>query len=527
MPPLKEIKVPLWLTLGVAAIVYCFFYFNYPALPGNSLAYPRGWWGWFDQGEYIKAAQAFVEGEFSPEKHSYPPLYPAIGSIFLPWMPVHPFFFFNLLGLLAFAYVFMVFATRYVTQVEAFALLAFSVYFNEIIILNFAIPWTTTGTVLIYSITIYQLIQKSKPEHVAASAPIESAKAFAFSSVFSLLVVLRPVDAGAAAVFYPAYLYFSSKSLRDVESSVRIKALLYQTVALGAGLLIGLSLFLLFNLQVYGHVLGGYFKSTAVASGYFPFELPRKIFSLVFDSYTVFLEPRASLISHFPWLVLSIIGIVGCLIWGSAMLKVIAAVVCLQFFLYAPYGDLIPNGVWRYYNIHYFKWMFPYFAFFAWLVLRWVFNGSSAPRLRTFAIRAIAVLVAAILLLMPRYNVKPSSPITLSKENSEGRIAFSSNSDSIDFIDVQGLAGGFNEIYMGDHKLVVDGKPMHRIKDFRLLPSPWGIRILFNQTVHAKDFLLTPEGLNLAPGGLQLAASNYHFALGKPRLVHDRGPAAH
>ena len=527
MPPLKEFKVPLWLTLSVAAIVYCFFYFNDPALPGNSLAHPRGWWGWFDQGEYIKAAQAFVEGDFSPGKHTYPALYPAIGSIFLPWMPVHPFFFFNLLGLLAFAFVFMVFATRYVTQLEAFALLALSVYFNKTIIVNFSIPWTTTGTVLIYSITIYQLLRKSSPEHVPASIPIETIKAFVFSSVFSLLVILRPVDTGAAAIFYPAYLYFSFKSLRDTESKVKVKALLCQAVALGAGLLIGLGLFLLFNLQVYGQVLGGYFKSTAVASGYFPFELPRKIFSLVFDAYTVFLEPRASLISHFPWLVLSIVGIFGCLIRGSAMLRVLAAAICLQFFLYAPYGDLIPNGVWRYYNIHYFKWMFPYLAFFAWLVLRWVFSGASTLKLSTPVFRAVAVLVAVAVLLMPRYSVRPTSPITLNKADAVGDISFSSNGDSIDFIDVQGLAGGFNEIYMGDHKLVADGKPMHRIKDFRLLPSPWGVRILFNQTVHAKDFLLTPEGLNFAPGGLRLAASNYHFTLGKPRLIHDRGPATH
>lgn len=527
MTSLKELRVPLWLTLGIAAIVYCFFYFNYPALPGNSLTYPRGWWGWFDQGEYIKAVQAFVEGDFSSGKHSYPPLYPAIGAIFFPWMPVHPFFFFNLLGLLTFASVFTAFATRYVTQIEAFALLALSLYFNQIIILNFAIPWTTTGTVLIYSITIYQLLQKSKPEHVLASIPIESAKAFVFSAIFGLLVILRPVDAGAAAIFYPAYLYFSFKSLRNTGSQVQIRTLFWQALALGAGLLIGLGLFLLFNQQVYGHVLGGYFKSTAVASGYFPFELPRKTFSLLFDAYTVFLEPRASLISHFPWLALSIVGIVGCLIWGSAMLKVVAAAICLQFFLYAPYGDLIPNGVWRYYNIHYFKWMFPFLAFFAWIAFRWVFTGSSAIRLSGPAYRAVAILLAVIVLLMPRYSVKPASPITLNQVDAEGRIAFSSNGDAIDFIDVQGLAGGFNEIYMGDHKLVADGEPMHRIKDFRLLPSPWGVRILFNQTVHAKDFLLTPQGLNLAPSGLQLAASNYHFTLGKPRLIHDRGPAAH
>ncbi|MDL9999598.1 hypothetical protein QTI24_13345 [Variovorax sp. J22P240] len=526
MPPLKEIKIPLWISLGLGALVYCFFYFNYPALPGNSLVHPLGWWGWFDQGEYIKAARALMQGDFSAGKHAYPPLYPAIGSILLPWVPVHPFFFFNLLGLLTFANVFMVFATRYTSQVEAFALLALSVYFNEIIILNFAIPWTSTGTALLYSLTIYRLLQKSKPGRPLASIPVESAKAFLFSGTFSLLAILRPIDAGAAAVFYPAYLYFSFKSLGGATSQVRAKALFFQALALGAGLLIGLGLFLLFNLKVHGHVLGGYYSS-ALANGYFPFELPRKVFSLVFDANTVFLEPGASLISHFPWLALSIIGAIGCLIWGSAMLKIMAAAICLQFSLYAPYGDLTPVSIWRYYNIHYFKWMFPYLAFFAWLVLRWIFEHASLSTLRETAFRAVVILACAAVLLMPRFSVTPTGPIVLRQVDAENRVAFSSNGDAIDFIDVEGLAGGFNEIFLGDHKLLADGEPMHRVKDFKLVPSPGGVRIFFNQTVHAREFLLTPVGLNFAPGGLRLTASSYRFTLGKPKLIHDIATANH
>jgi len=527
MLSVKEIKIPLWLSLGLGVLVYCFFYLNHQALPGNSLAYPLGWWGWYDQGEYLKAAQALAQGDFSPSKHSYPPLYPALGSVFASVLPVHPFFFVNAAGVLAFAYVFMMFATRYVSQLEAFLLLAFSVYFNPIIIANFAVPWTTTGTVLIYSFAIYQLLQRSKPGRLVESLPIETAKAFLFSGVFGLMVILRPVDAGAAAVFYPAYLYFSFKSLGGAAKQTRNKILFFQTLALGAGLLIGVGLFLLFNLEVHGQILGGYFKSTATASGYFPLELPRKFFSLVFDANTVFLEPRASLVSHFPWLVLSLLGLVASLIWGSAMLKVMAAAVCLQFCLYAPYGDLLPNGVWRYFNIHYFKWMFPYLAFFGWLVVRWVFESTKTSKLKAVATRTLVVVLAAAVLLMPRFSVAPEA-ITFKQIDSENRIAFSSNGDAIDFIDFRGLAGGFNEIYMGDHKLMADGKPMHRVKDFRLLPAPWGIRVLFNRTVHAKEFLLTPDkGLNFAPGGLQLTGSTYHFALGKPRLIHDRAPAVH
>jgi len=519
---LRETRVPIWLVLGLGTLVYCYFYLNHPALPGNNLEYPRGWWGWFDQGEYLKAAAAIGVGDFSPAKHAYPPLYPAIGSVFLSVLPVHPFFFFNLLGLLAFSYVFVAFATRYVSQFEAFVLLAISLYFNEIIILNFAIPWTTTGTALIYAVTIYQLLQKSKREKLNDGMALASIKAFLFSGIFSLLAILRPVDAGAAAIFYPAYLYFSYKSLSGTSAPRRNALLFAQTIALGAGLLIGIGLFLLFNLEVHGHILGGYFKSTAVGSGYFPLELPRKIFSLVFDSNTVFLEPNGSLVTHFPWLVLSVVGLVASLVRGSALLRMMAAAICLQFCLYAPYGDLLPNGIYRYYNIHYFKWMFPYLAFFGWLVVRWVFEGSAAPRAKNLAIRLLAAVITVAAVLAVQYKVKPASPIAIEQVGPGNTISFSANGDGIDFIDFYGLAGGFNEIYLGDHHMLADGKPLSRVREFRLLPAPWGVRVFFNRRVRAKEFLLTPDkGVNPHSGELKIKASTYRFSLGWPRLVHD------
>jgi hypothetical protein len=528
MSSLKETRIPIWLVLGLGTLAYCYFYLHYPASPGNNLEYPRGWWGWFDQGEYIKAAAAIEAGDFSPAKHTYPPLYPAIGSLFMSVLPVHPFFFFNLVGLLAFASVFVAFATRYMSQLEAVALLAVSLYFNQIIIVNFAIPWTTTGTTLIYAITIFQLLQRSKQERPIGPLAMESAKAFLFSGVFSLLVILRPVDAGAAAVFYPAYQYFSIKRLGGAEAHRRNALLFAQTVALGAGLLIGLGLFLLFNLKVHGHALGGYFKSTATSSGYFPLELARKSFSLVFDSNTVFLEPEGSLITHFPWLILSLTGVIAALVRGPAMLRVMAAAICLQFCLYAPYGDLLPNGVYRYYNIHYFKWMFPFLAFFGWLVVRWIFESPAVPWAKGIAIRMLLVLIAVLALLAPQYKVKPASPIALEQIGPDNQIAFSANGDGIDFIDFQSMTGGFNEIYFGNHHLLADGKPLNRIKEFRLLPAPWGVRVFFNRRVRAKEFLLTPDkGLTLLPDALKIKASTYRFSLGRPRLIHDKPAEAH
>lgn len=59
-------------------LLYTLAYLAHPALPGNNLQYPLGWWGWFDQGKYLLSSQSFILGNFSIDKHLYPPLYPRV-----------------------------------------------------------------------------------------------------------------------------------------------------------------------------------------------------------------------------------------------------------------------------------------------------------------------------------------------------------------------------------------------------------------------------------------------------------------
>jgi hypothetical protein len=125
-------------------------------------------------------------------------------------------------------------------------------------------------------------------------------------------------------------------------------------------------------------------------------------------------------------------------------------------------------------------------------------------------------------MLAVQYKVKPASPIAIEKIGPSNSISFSTNGDGIDFIDFYGLAGGFNEIYLGDHHMLADGKPLIRVREFRLLPAPWGVRVFFNRRIRAKEFLLTPDkGVNPPSDELKIKASTYRFSLGWPRLVHD------
>jgi hypothetical protein len=75
--------------LIVTIATYTFLYFTHPSLPNDA---PSGWWGWFDQGQYIKSVKALSQANLSPSEHWYFPGYPLLGAILYKYMPVHPFF---------------------------------------------------------------------------------------------------------------------------------------------------------------------------------------------------------------------------------------------------------------------------------------------------------------------------------------------------------------------------------------------------------------------------------------------------
>lgn len=60
----------------------------------------------------------------------------------------------------------------------------------------------------------------------------------------------------------------------------------------------------------------------------------------------------------------------------------------------------------------------------------------------------------------------------------------------IDFIDIAGVRGSWEALYLGNHELLVDGVPFSKISMFRLLPTASGVRLLLLRTVSAKTFAL-------------------------------------
>lgn len=504
------------LTLTLA---YVTVYFAIPATPGNApYAHPLGWWGWFDQGKYLLSANAFAQFDFHPDKHFYPPLYPVLGAIFLKWSSGHPYFVPNLLFLLWFSYVFIRFSDQYVPRWGSVALLLGTTVLNYTIFENYVIPWTSTLGVALLASGILGLVWLQEVRTgTGTGIRVGGFQVFMVAICLGLLVPTRPGDAVVGCVIGLGLLigYWQTRRVA-IERVPRVGQFLFLIVV---GSVVGPLLFFGFNFFVFGTPTGTYMQ-VAGANGFFPADLAEKFVSIWLDGFTLYGELNAGLTERYPWLYLSLAGVAWVLIRGDTQLRTVAVAIILLFSIYLPYGDLLPNGLWRYLNIHYFKWTYPFLALFAVLLAKKVWTswrqgaGWAMPAILLFGIP---------LLLLSLHFVVDWMPVSIRTAGSQTNISFDLPNKQIDLVDFKGIVGGSTDMYFGGHRLLLDGNELKPVRDFRLLPIASGARLLFTRPVvgHALEF--TPNPL-LTRHAMALGAQvgTYRFALGalKPFRQH-------
>ena len=522
----------LKIVLAFVSLEYAMAYLLCPATPGINVEKPLGWWGWFDQGQYLNSAKAMAQLDFSSGKHFYPPLYPLLGSFFVKWLPSHPFWLIDLVSLLWFVIVFIWLASLYVGRWTAIILLTLSVLVNYHIFGNFLIPWTSTVTAALLSSCIYGLIRLRN----LVSSDWNSTEILSISSVFGvsiltgLIVPLRPVDAIVGGILWLGYMW-QAWHILQTENIFRSKKIRPYFAVAVTGMLVGPAFFIGFNTLVHGFALGGYVHA-GFANGYFIADLGEKFVSIFFDGYTLYLEPKSGLIDHYPWLILALLGICTVLMTGDRLLRLIALAICAQFILYLPYADLLPNGLWRYLNIHYFKWTFPYLALFGWLLGAFLIREWKESKRRFFVwagfVVSTGVLLLSLRLQIDLHSSMLSSNVSIGSGSSGGMqtISLQINEPNTDMIDLAGLNGNFTDVYFGEHRLWIDGREFHRVRDFRVLPAPWGVRLLFIRPINAKLITFQPDPrLHLSDTEIKIHSGSYRFTLGMPKPFWDEKSA--
>jgi len=496
--------------MALIAVIYAYTYFALPYTPGNDFEYPLGWWGWFDQGQYLKAAQAFLHGGLTADNHNYPPLYPAVGAIFLKWSSGHPYFLPDLLCWLWFVFVFIRFADRYVPRWSSLVLLCGATIVNHEILENYVIPWTSTLSMALLATGILGLVWLQDARE-GKRKQISGWQVFIVPVSLGLLAPTRPVDAVVGGVLGLVLLigYWRERRNAAVDLPAPGRAL----PLAGIGFAIGPTTYFVFNKVVFGNPLGGYIQSQR-ANGFFPADLPEKFISLWLDGKTLYGENNAGLTEHYPWLFLSLAGLVWALLRGDALLRVAALAIGLLFALYMPYGDLLPINLWRYKAIHYFKWTFPFLALFAWLLVKQALEGWRRREGWVFPVALLVAIPALLLSLHLAINVKPVRVISEPGQ----AIRFELPDSAVDFIDIKGLSGPLPVVDLGESRILLDGRELRRFRDYRLRPKESELRLLFLRPVAGRSVELLPDQ-RLVRHDRQMAAQVgvYRFALGAPK----------
>lgn len=506
-------NIKIYQIIFIITFVYISVYLSSSYTPGIITDY-SGWSSWFDQSEYLKSSFALLNLDLTPENFFYPPLYPALGSLFLPIFKIHSYFPINLFCLLWFTFVFIRVSELYTTRWWTIFLLFSSLALNITVFENFIIPWTTTLSAALISTGVIGIVWLQET-FSNKKLKVGSWKTFIVALSIGLLIPTRPIDAAVGAIigiaFFISYLNIL-KALPERVLPLR-KFLIISICSVSVGPI----LFFLFNKFVFGNVLGSYIH-VASSNGIFPSDLAEKFISIWLDAKILYGNSSISITEKFPWLIISIAGFVWAGLCGNFLLRSLAAAIAGMLILYLPYGDLLPNGLWQYFNIHYFKWIFPYFALFAWVLLNKAYQGFVDKSKFIFPVSTLVIISTFMLAIQIVPQVKPLEVSLIDR-----RINMTLPSEEIDFIDFKGIKGKFEDIYFGKHNVLIDEFELKRERDFRLIPQGSDIRLLFIRPVHGKNLKFSPDtNLVIYNSELLSQIGKYKIQFGQIRPLRNK-----
>lgn len=312
------------------------------------------WAGWADQTEYLRSARAFAALRFDPSEHWYPLLYPLLGAPFVRLWPTAPFFLVDMLCLIGAFIGFTAVARRFgIGSWMAAVIFAASTILYPEIGRRWLEPWTTTPSAALIWLGLAQTF-------AILTSPPGRWRAIAFAVCLALIPMVRPGDAIVTAVL----------GLSAAIGLLARRDLSNLAIIAGTGA-ICLSAYIGLHLAIYGFHLSDY----ALLSGAFG----ENSGWIGWKAYLLLINPRPwfpdgeGLLHACPWLIFGAAGMIYASIIPSKH-RIFAVCFTITILAYTvtmlAYVDFLPSGLWRFNNIHYFKWMFPGFLLFLVIFVR-------------------------------------------------------------------------------------------------------------------------------------------------------------
>lgn len=330
---LESRRVELGLLLAFAGF-YTAAYMGNSLFPGNKPGHPEGWWGWWDQSQYLREAVALSRLNFSPEAYHYPVGYSLMGALFVRFMPVNPFFFPDLALILGTACFWWALALRYLSRIQAFVVAAvFIIAHLPVLAKTMVIPFNTIPTQLTLLAAVWVTLTDARPRAVLKLSVLAAAT-----------YLIRPLDALCFAPFLVFAVLRLPIGRQRMSSGILGISIVASAVAVTA----------LLNHAIFGTWTSPYEQQSLRDIGFFAFPFSYKLYWILVDGYPLFGETKPGLLFRYPWLFLVI---PGAIYWvkkegaaaGAALLSLGLIWIC-----YLNYNDLLPSDIYRYSLIHYF-----------------------------------------------------------------------------------------------------------------------------------------------------------------------------
>ena len=514
------LRYPIFLAL--AAAVYMAGYAGHEAMPGNNPVYPLGWWGWYDQGEYLKSANAIRHFDWNTANHFYPPFYPLLGALFVDLLSMHAFLPINLLCYLLFIYFFVDFASKYITWIGAVCALLLAFYgrevggwFPDIALLNLWLePWTTTPVATIISYLIWSFDKTFSQQQYPGFG-----KLAIWGCVGGMVAATRPLEAIVLLPFYLAVLVHLFFREGDAGRVIKSRSRLVSSGVLILSGTFWVLLFLLFNFLVHGTLEGRYFAVASQGNGFHLGDVVEKYVSIFIGAGDLYGAPDEAIYKRMLWMALSVPALIYVALKGNQVFRLVAFTMLMQIILYLPYSDLLPTGIWIYHNIHYFKWLFPYAALFIFWMIKSGVQKEMSERKRDWAF-VLSVIVSLPMLFVHIELVEDRDVQVATSENiGVPQVELTVNRPvEMELVSLPQLSGDYAKVYFGgENQIAADGKSLKFIRDYRFFwRKSGGVQLLFIRPIVARSLSIRAKELSLRPTDEQTRVFRTRLALGWP-----------
>ena len=337
------------------------------------------WHWWQDQSIYLRSTTALAQGNLDLTQHYYPLLYPLLGVPFVKLWADQPYFVANFV-----CYLLAFLGFRSVSRAFRVPLWAATLIFAATTLGQFGIaklwiePWTTTPAAALLWLALGAMAD------IWSGGGSSRRSALILGIALGLLPFTRPGDMIIGAII--------AVSAGIALLRMRDRASLVFAIA---GFIAAIAILFPLYLAIYGPHASPYMLYSEKLG--FNFSL------FGWKAYILLVDPRGwfgegmGLLEYAPWLLLGAAGMVAATVTTPVPRRPVVLTVALAASVYTimmlAYVDLLPPGLWRYNNVHYFKWLFPLFGLFA---VRFLLDIRRRPVILTAALPILLALTIRI-----------------------------------------------------------------------------------------------------------------------------------